>query len=70
MFCVSGKEISDKLRHCSFNQTLKNHILGNPCVYTTRSCDIMFHQSLKYRIKNDVFELNCDYPISTDISYM
>jgi len=29
VFCVLGKELSDKLHRCSFNQTLKNHVLGN-----------------------------------------
>jgi len=34
IFCVSGKEISDKLQQCSFNQALENHILGNYLVYS------------------------------------
>jgi hypothetical protein len=39
-------------------------------LYTvTWSFDIMFHQSLVYMIEHDVFELDCDPPISIDISY-
>jgi len=35
----------------------------------TWSFDNMFHQSLLHMIMHEVFELDCDTPMSTDISY-
>lgn len=69
MFCVSGKEISEKLHHApSTRHWTSTHL--ETLVYTvTWSFDITFHQSPVYMIEHDVSELYCNPPMSTNISY-
>ena len=65
MFCVSGKEISDKLHHAPSTRHWTSTYLETLMYTLTWSFDITFHQSPVYMIEHNVSELYCNPPMST-----